>query len=351
MQNKLDDSVNIKGNIKAEAFRLGFSLCGFTNPDPPVGFGRYEKWLSSGYQAGMAYLETPRHRSMRQYPDQLVPGVKTIISLAWPYAFSEGKNISTPNAALIAGYAAGTDYHNVLPAKLDKLIDFIHIKINRDIKAQSFTDSAPILEREIASRAGLGWIGKNSCLISPEIGSAFLLAELFIDYSFDPDQPFTEDRCGTCHRCIEACPTGCIEPDRTIDSNRCISYLTIENKGIIPKDLRPFIGKWIFGCDICQSICPWNKNNHKYISDSTSPNWTIDDVTKILSLSAAEFSNRYFETAIYRSKLKGLQRNALIWLGNNGDRENQRLIDTFIQTTNDDVLLESANWALRRINQ
>ena len=351
MRNKQDDSVSIKGKIKAEAFRLGFSLCGFTSPDSPEGFWRYEKWLSSGYQAGMAYLETPRHRSMRQYPDQLVPGVKTIISLAWPYALSYEKNLSTQNTAFIAGYAAGKDYHHVLPVKLAELINFLHQQINPVIISQSFTDSAPILEREIASRAGLGWIGKNSCLISPEIGSTFLLAELFIDYSLDPDQPFTEDRCGTCHRCIEACPTGCLQPDRTIDSNRCISYLTIENKGSIPEDLRPFIGKWIFGCDICQSICPWNKDNQKYVLDSTSPKWTIDDVTHILTLSAGDFSNRFMESAMFRSKLKGLQRNAFIWLGNNGNHESQILIDTFIQTTNDDALIESSNWALKKINQ
>ncbi len=350
MQNWQVGSANLEGKIKAEAFRLGFSLCGFTTPDPPAGYDLYENWLDQGSNAGMAYLESSRHRLLRKHPDQLFPGVKSIISLAWPYSLNKEKEDTTSNRGLIAGYAAGMDYHLVLPAKLDELIAFLRQEINPTIKAQAYTDSAPILERELASRAGLGWIGKNSCLISLEIGSAFLLAELFTDIPLQPDPPFISDRCGSCHRCLDACPTGCIQTDRTIDSNRCISYLTIENKGSISEVLRPSIGKWLFGCDVCQSVCPWNKKITVSLPKSSELNWTMEDVQSILSMSAEAFSDRYHESALYRTKLKGLQRNALIWLGNNGGNKSQGSIEVFLKQTNDQILLETANWAINILN-
>ncbi|MRS04170.1 tRNA epoxyqueuosine(34) reductase QueG [bacterium] len=349
MQNWREDSTNLKGKIKAEAFRLGFNLCGFTTPDPPEMYKYFENWLDQGSNAGMAYLDSPRHRLIRKYPDQLFPGVKTIISLGWPYSLTNDKGDTTPNTAFIAGYTAGTDYHLFLPARLNELIAFLQHEINPNIKAQVYTDSAPILEREIASRAGLGWIGRNSCLISPENGSSFLLAELFTDLPLQPDPPFTLDRCGTCHRCMDACPTGCIHADRTIESNRCISYLTIENKESIPVELRPLIGQWLFGCDVCQTVCPWNNKDTKNLLQSNKLTWSVEEVQSILSMTAETFSDRYHESAIYRTKLKGLQRNALIWLGNNGSSKSQRIIEAFLQKTNDQILFETANWAINTL--
>ncbi len=345
-----NDLTNLEGRIKAEAFRLGFNLCGFTTPESPAGFINYENWLSMKQHAGMIYLESPRHRLMRQHPNQLMSDVKTIISLGWPYVLNVKDNDQSSAKALIAGYAAGIDYHLLLPEKLDQLTNFIQCELNQNIRAQGFTDSAPILEREIASRAGLGWIGKNSCLINPLAGSAFLLAELFINLPLSPDQPFTHDRCGSCHRCVDACPTSCILPDRTIDSSRCISYLTIENKGVIPAKHRSTLGHWFFGCDICQVVCPWNKNN---LSSIISPanNWTIIDTLNILSVTASEFSTKFEQTALSRSKLKGLQRNALTWLGNNGKPEHIEAINKFLLQSADAVLLETANWSVKQINK
>jgi len=349
MQTQNNNEAGLEVKIKAEAIRLGFSLCGFTSPDAPAGFELYENWLSGGQHAGMAYLDSARHRTTREHPEQLVPGVKTIISLGWPYVLNQVKDTPSTKEALIAGYAAGMDYHLFLPAKLDQLISFIQQEIDPNIHVQYFTDSAPILERELASRAGLGWIGKNSCLISPEIGSAFLLAELFIDYALQPDQPFADDRCGACRRCLDACPTGCIQEDRTIDANQCISYLTIENKGAIAMELRPFIGKWLFGCDICQTVCPWNQKNNLLPIQTEIQDWSKEDLLGILSISQEEFANLYKESGLYRSKLKGLQRNALIWLGNNGDHEIVTVIESFLQHTTDIDLIESADWATRRL--
>lgn len=343
-------SSSLEYKIKAEAFRLGFSLCGFTTPDPPAEYDRFEKWLSKGQHAGMAYLETTRHRRLRQHPEHLFPGVKTIISLAWPYKLCRLNNQNTASEAIIAGYTAGMDYHLVLPTKLEQLRNFIQKQVGKNVSGQAFTDSSPILEREIASQAGLGWIGKNSCMISPGIGSAFLLAELFIDYPLQPDQPFSYDRCGSCHRCVDACPTECIQNDRTIDSSRCISYLTIENKGVIPENLSPFIGKWLFGCDICQTVCPWNKTKNEDPNQSDVPSMSEKEVKNILSLTEEEFTNRFKHSALFRAKRKGLQRNALVWLGNNGKREITALIENFIHQITDPDLISSANWAIKKLN-
>ncbi|MBA4383567.1 MAG: tRNA epoxyqueuosine(34) reductase QueG [Anaerolinea sp.] len=349
METLQNDKVNLEGKIRAEAIRLGFSLCGFTSPETPIEFERYEKWLNQGRHSSMTYLDTARHRTMRQHPEHLVPGVKTIISLGWPYALNQTKDNPSTGEALIAGYAAGKDYHLFLPTKLDQLVSFMQKEIDPNIHAQSFSDSAPILERELASRAGLGWIGKNACLISPEIGSAFLLSELFIDFQLQPDLPFATDRCGTCHRCLDACPTACIQQDRTIDSNQCISYLTIENKGSIPEGLRPSLAKWLFGCDICQTVCPWNQKNSLSSSQTQIQNWSKEKLLIILSISPEEFSKLYKETALNRTKLKGLQRNALVWLGNNGEPEMISCIESFLWHTTDVDLIESANWAIRML--
>ena len=159
----------------------------------------------------------------------------------------------------IAAYARGHDYHMVIPERLKKLGAFIETQVGSALSYRYYTDTGPLLERDLAQRAGLGWIGKNTCLINPRFGSYFLLAEILLGIELEPDTPFTADRCGTCSRCISACPTGCILPDRTIDARRCLSYLTIENKDEIPLDLRPKLGNRVFGCDICQQVCPWNR--------------------------------------------------------------------------------------------
>jgi epoxyqueuosine reductase len=344
-----NDQIHLKDNIRAEANRLGFSLCGFTSVDPPAEYGRYEKWLSKGLHAEMIYLNSNYHRTIRQYPNQLVPDAKTIISLGWPYRLQQMEENGLPNEVLVAGYTAGKDYHQILPLKLTELIRYIQNEIGTEVQTRVFTDSAPILEREIGSRAGLGWIGRNSCLISPTIGSSFLLAEIFIDYPFQIDPPYKNDLCGTCHRCMDACPTGCIQTDRTLDSSRCISYLTIENKNNIPEDLRSKIGKWLFGCDICQLVCPWNRKTLDSSIKKDYPQTNIEDIHNLLSISPEEFLNKFKESSFYRGKLKGLQRNTLIWIGNNGSSKYAALLEKFKQQASNSELLACAEWAIKQI--
>ena len=176
-----------------------------------------------------------------------------------------------PPAGRVAAYAWGDDYHDTLPKKLQELAAFIEEQAGQPVANRFYTDTGPLLERELAQRAGLGWIGKNTHLINPKAGSFFLLAEILLDLELEPDPPFTSDHCGTCTRCIQACPTGCILPNRTIDARRCLSYLTIELKDDIPADLRPTLGNWVFGCDLCQMVCPWNRFATREVARSSPP--------------------------------------------------------------------------------
>lgn len=342
---------SIEQKIKAEALRLGFSLCGITTAAPLAEYPRYEKWLADGCHAGMNYLSSGYHQERRHDPTLLVPEARSIISLGWSYPLRAKENGSIKDQAWIAGYASGEDYHKTLSAKMDELADFIEQQDGSHLQIHGFTDSAPILEREVAVRAGLGWIGKNSHLISPLFGSSILLAELFIDLPLNLDPLYTNEHCGTCTRCLQACPTACIRLDRTIDSRQCLSYLTIENKGEIPEGLRSKIGNWLFGCDLCQMVCPWNQKNIQKTVTSELVNWSADQVMELLFLSPDDFSHRFINSAIYRAKLKGVQRNALVFLGNQADQSTRMTLQRFLEKSPDADLAETARWALAQIDK
>lgn len=249
-----------KEALRKRAGELGFVQCGFTTTEPPARYPDFVNWIAAGRQAGMQYLATERSLSMRAAPARLLPSARSIISLAMPYP--PPSNVESPaGEGRVAAYAQGVDYHEIVPERLRMLGRTIDLLAGRRLQHRVYVDTGPILEREIASRAGLGWIGRNSMLIHPAIGSFFFLAFLLTELELPPDPPFAFDRCGTCDRCLKACPTGCILPDRTIDSGRCISYWTIEHRGPIPSDVRARIGRWVFGCDICQMVCPWNRKS------------------------------------------------------------------------------------------
>jgi epoxyqueuosine reductase len=351
---------DLKERIKIKSRQLGFILAGVTLPEPPPHYSTFERWLAQGHQGTMNYLADERSRTRRADPKQILPECKSILVLATPYfppsraersnsvveAQGEGENTITGN---IASYARGADYHDILPARMKELVQFIEAQVGGPVKNRWYTDTGPILERDLAQRAGIGWIGKNTCLINPRQGSYFLLSEIFLDLALEPDPPFTTDHCGTCTRCVQACPTDCILPDRTLDATRCISYLTIELKDDIPLELRHKIGDWVFGCDICQQVCPWNRFASEGDSafDSKTP---PPSLTEELTLTPQAFNQHFKRTPIQRAKRRGYLRNVAVALGNTGD---MHILPVLQNALNDEerMIREHARWAMEQISR
>ena len=244
----------------------------------------------------------------------------------------------------------------MIPARLERLVAFIERETGTPLVYRAYTDAGPLLERDLAQRAGLGWIGKNTCLIHPGTGSYFFLAELLLGIDLEPDQPFLEDRCGSCTRCLEACPTGCILPDRTLDAARCISYLTIELKGPIPPELRPQVGAWVFGCDVCQQVCPWNEryaraeNLPEALPEfAARPGMPANNLVEELSLSQEDFSRKFRGSPVKRAKRRGFLRNVAVALGNAGDPAAVPALASTLQNDPEALVRAHAAWALGQI--
>ena len=294
--------------IRQKALELGFSFIGIAKAEKMEEESRhFEQWLNNNHHAGLGYMAN--HFEMRTDPSKLVSGAKTVLSFMFNY-YTDQKQQHDETAPKISKYAFGRDYHKVVKKKLTNLIKFMREEIG-DFHGRAFVDSAPILERDWAKRSGLGWIGKNTLLINPKEGSYFFLAEIICDLELDYDHPI-KDYCGSCTRCIDACPTDAIsEEGYILDTNKCISYLTIERKEAIPDE---FVGKmedWMFGCDICQEVCPWTRfstlNTEKDfvpragILEMTSQDW--EEITH-------EVFDTIFEgTPVKRTNLEGLKRN------------------------------------------
>jgi len=340
--------------VKDEAYRLGFTLAGVTSPESPPHLSAYENWLRLGRYGSMEYLAGERARTGRRDPRLLLPECRSILCLGvrYPDPQTVKPDKQAGPAGRIAAYAWGRDYHLVLPQRLRALVSFLQHQTGAALPNRWYTDTGPILERELAQRAGLGWIGKNTCLINPKSGSYFLLAEILLGIELEPDQPFPADRCGTCMRCIEACPTHCILPDRTLDARRCIAYLTIENKAEIPPDLRPHLGNWTFGCDICQMACPWNRFSAPDYDPGFAPYPGLPnpDLIADLLLTPHEFNRKFKDNPVQRAKRGGYLRNTAIALGNSRSMAG---IPALEKTIRDEPPLVSqhAEWALERIHR
>ncbi|WP_432711647.1 tRNA epoxyqueuosine(34) reductase QueG [Pedobacter sp.] len=293
--------------IKEEALRLGFMQCGiakaeFLEEEAP----RLTQWLKQHYHGQMSYMEN--HFDKRLDPRLLVDNAKSVISLSLNYYPEQQQQ--DPAAPKISKYAYGTDYHQVIKDKLFLLLQFIQENIG-EVAGRAFVDSAPVLDRAWAKKAGIGWVGKNSNIISKQTGSFFFLAELIVDLDLGYDHPFTTDHCGTCTKCIDACPTEAIVGPSIIDANKCISYLTIELKEEIPGNFKGQMANWMFGCDICQDVCPWNRfsvphkeplfNPRENLLQMKKEDW--EDITE--DVFKAIFKN----SAVKRTKFKGLTRN------------------------------------------
>jgi len=339
--------------ILNETRRLGFLLAGVTTPDPPPHLSAFENWLAQERHASMDYLASDRSRARRADPRLILPECKSILVLALPYPNPKTAPVKENVNGIegqIAAYAWGDDYHLAIPERLQALVDFIEKQVGHSFPNRWYTDTGPILERDLAQRAGLGWIGKNTCLINPRHGSYFLLAEILLDIELEPDPPFQTDQCGTCTRCIEACPTECILSDRTIDARRCISYLTIELKGDIPTDLRSFIGDWIFGCDVCQTVCPWNRFAASDGDPALAPHHDIPhpNLIREMELTSKEFNRKFKNSPIKRTKHRAYLRNVAIALGNSKDPAAIPMLKLALKNP-EPVVREHANWASKQI--
>lgn len=306
------------GQIKDQARALGFDLAGIAPAEPSAHAGFYARWLAAGRHGTMAYLARPDAVARRADPQALLPGARTWISVGCNYYAPEPSALPGGSpAGRVARYARGEDYHAVFGRRLRRLRAWIREHAPAPVMVKIYADTSAVLEREVAQRAGLGWIGKNTMLINAQHGSWFLLGELLLDLELDYDPPATVDHCGTCTRCIAACPTGCILPGRVLDATRCLSYLTIEWRGEISEGQSQVMDDRAFGCDICQDVCPWNR----FARPSADPAWQPGahaqaDLAEWATLSEEEFRARFRGTAIRRAGYAGLVRNARVALGN-----------------------------------
>lgn len=292
--------------IKSEASRLGFLSCGvseagFLEEEAP----RLESWLKANKHGQMQYME--RHFDKRLDPTLLVEGSKSVVSLLYNYFPS--KTQQHADAPKLSKYAYGVDYHYVIKDKLKQLLQFIKLEIG-DVHGRAFVDSAPILEKAWAKKSGLGWIGKNSNLLTQKVGSFYFIAELIIDLELDYDQVVT-DHCGSCTACVDACPTEAITPAYGVDGSKCISYFTIELKDQIPNDMKGQFDNWMFGCDICQDVCPWNRFSKPHSEPLFDPHPDLLQMTKRdwEEITVDTFSKVFKKSAVKRTKFSGLKRN------------------------------------------
>ncbi|MBK8416289.1 MAG: tRNA epoxyqueuosine(34) reductase QueG [Bacteroidetes bacterium] len=292
--------------IKSEAKRLGFSHTGissacFLEQEAP----RLEKWLKNNMHGNMSYME--RNFDKRLDPRLLVDGAKSVVSFVLNY-FPEAKQID-PEAPKISRYAYGKDYHQVIKEKLFQLLNFIRENIG-EVNGRAFVDSAPVLDKAWAQKSGLGWIGKNSNLINPKNGSYFFIAELILDIELEPDLPIT-DYCGTCTKCIDACPTQAIIKPYVVDGSKCISYFTIELKDAFPESLKNTFDDWVFGCDVCQEVCPWNRFSKPTQESAFHPREGLLEMSKSdwYEITKDVFNKVFKDSAVQRTGFEGLKRN------------------------------------------
>ena len=346
--------MDVSNLIKEELLNLGFSAAGVATPAPPAHLDVYRSWLEQGRHGEMSYLANERAVALRTEPSQVINGCAAVIvtALAYPNPASISHPALDKPRGRIASYAWGIDYHHLIPQRLKQAAERLQALLGQEANTRIYTDTGPVLEREFSQSAGLGWIGKNTCLIIPGLGSYFLLGEIFTSADLTPDEPFQFDRCGTCRRCIDACPTGCIQEDRTLDARGCISYLTIENKGSIPAHLRSKLGDWVFGCDVCQQVCPWN--THAVISPGDpalepDSSRSTPDLLEELSLSPVSFNQKYRLSPLKRAKRRGYLRNVAVALGNSGDRGAAPALIQALSSDPESLVRSHAAWALGRL--
>jgi epoxyqueuosine reductase len=333
---------SLETRLKEQARKIGFDLVGIAPAVAADHFDRLEEWLARGFAGEMGYME--KHAQARRHPSSILPTVRSVIMVALNYAAS-----APASPGRISRYARGEDYHDVLRRKLNGLLAWIQEQVPRT-QGRGVIDTAPLLERDFARRAGLGWFGKNTMLLHKKLGSWFFLGALLVDLELAADAPFATQHCGTCTACLDACPTQAFVGPGMLDARRCISYLTIELRGLVPEDLRPGLGDWIFGCDVCQEVCPWNRKAPlgQEPAFQSRPELEKVDLLELLLLSEEEFRRRFRHTALWRTKRRGLVRNVALVLGNTGD---ERALPGLRKVMHDPdpVIREAAAWAVEQI--
>jgi epoxyqueuosine reductase len=340
----------MKAAIREQARELGFDDCRFTTATPPPGVDKFRDWLASKRHGGIAYLE--RNAPKRLDPQRILSGAKSVICLAASYHAEIPKSkVQSPKFGVVARYAQYADYHDVLGERLKQLTVFVNQLGGAGTRSLWYVDTGPVLEREFAQRAGLGFIGKHTNLISRKFGNWIFLAEILTTLELEPDKP-ERNHCGKCTRCITACPTNAITAPFELDARKCISYLTIELKGAIPVELRPVIGTRIYGCDDCLAVCPWNR--FARAGNLMQPHARTDlrqpDLIELLQLDEAGFKSRFSGTPMVRTKRRGLLRNVCVALGNLGDTSALPALEKAAHDS-EPLIAEHARWAMTQIKR
>jgi epoxyqueuosine reductase len=333
--------------LKAAARELGFELVGVAPAVTPAGFSRLQAWIEQGFAGEMQYI--PRREAAYEHPRHVLGSVKSLLVVAMNYRTAEAPALDA-NQGRVSRYAWGTvDYHDLLRDRLRQLADRLHA-LSPGCHTRAVVDTAPLLERDFARLAGLGWFGKNTLLINKHQGSFLFLGALLTDAALELDEPHETAHCGTCTRCLEICPTQAFPEPYVLDAQKCISYLTIELKSQIPVDLRSGVGAWLFGCDLCQDVCPWNRKAPQTTRVELTPQADLHPASAldILQSTEAEFQERFGQTPLARPGWIGLRRNAAIVLGNQGDH---RAIPALSRALNDPVpMIRGASaWALGQL--
>ncbi len=370
--------MTLSQRIKDKAYSLGFDLIGLAPAERAPHAEAYRRWLDQGYAAQMSWLG--REPQRREDPRLALPGVHSVVVVGLSYFVLNPPHDlwRDPSRGRVARYAWGLDYHDMMLPRLRELGDFVEKESGGGLNRRAYVDTGPVLERDFAAQAGLGFIGKNTLLISPRLGSYLFLGEILLDIELEYDEPASEGgascrldtsppleeteggylgaskrlgTCGNCTRCLTVCPTHAFPAPYILDSNRCISYLTIELKGSIPLELRPLMGNWIFGCDECQEVCPWVRRYARPTHEqflSFEPDRAAPKLIELMRLDEAAFRARFRETPMLRAKRRGLLRNAAVALGNWGSQEALPVLEQALQDP-EPLIREHAAWAMGRI--
>ena len=326
----------------------GFILLGIAPAVQSAGHHDLIRWIDEGYSAGMHYFQA--RIDAYRHPNGVMPGTKSVIALAYPYPASEPADV-TPGRGRVARYAwSGIDYHDTIHRILKSLKRQIQ-NAAPEVSVRGCVDTAPLMEREIAELAGLGWRGKNTLLLSRSRGSYFFLACLLLDVELPYDQPHEKSYCGSCTACLDECPTDAFVGPGVLDANRCISYLTIEHRDAIPVELRAGIGQWVFGCDVCQEVCPWNRKVARNCETTHGERvYEQIDLVDLLQMNEDEFRRRFRKSPFWRTRLRGMQRNAAIVLGNQGDRSALAALRNGTKL-DDEMVAEACRWGVEQIEK